>query len=331
MDDEGDIAAQDERVPANGPGHGAGGDLPPAADVAPPPAGVARRSSLFHPGRYLSLPDVLLRRTDLAASAKLVWMALAGHLGPDGTEVWPSINRLARMTGLDRKTVLRDIAALEDAELLTLSREIGHVNRYRLLQPEAGLFDAASDQSEKATGGKRPTTATSDQSQKGTSPKKGPVGNSHWTSPKKGPEPVPKRDSKYCISTVLSKSLLAGANDAPAKPSKKPARGPPKSLTTWSPQTHWSLDPRDRAVLQAAYPAVNIEAELARMTAWLVANPAKAHKSNWLRFLNNWLRKEQDRGGQRTTAPRLGAAPHHAGTVAPTRPGQFRAPLRVGE
>lgn len=42
-----------------------------------------------------------------------------------------------------------------------------------------------------------------------------------------------------------------------------------------------------------AYPAVNVPAELAKAAAWLIANP-KNRKSNYARFLTNWLSRAQD-------------------------------------
>jgi hypothetical protein len=33
------------------------------------------------------------------------------------------------------------------------------------------------------------------------------------------------------------------------------------------------------------------------MGEWLIANPAKAVKSNWRRFIVNWLSRSQDKGG----------------------------------
>jgi hypothetical protein len=102
------------------------------------------RSRLFAPGRYAALPLVLLERTDLSASAKLVWMALTSHLGPDGTEVWPSIMRLVRMTGLSRPTTLRAIGDLLSLELVAREQTPGKVTRYQMLQPQAGLFKVGS-------------------------------------------------------------------------------------------------------------------------------------------------------------------------------------------
>ena len=46
-----------------------------------------------------------------------------------------------------------------------------------------------------------------------------------------------------------------------------------------------------------AYPAVNVDQQLKAIDVWLIANPKKAHKSNWMRCIINWLSREQDRGG----------------------------------
>jgi hypothetical protein len=45
-----------------------------------------------------------------------------------------------------------------------------------------------------------------------------------------------------------------------------------------------------------AYPAVNIELELKAMGEWLLSNPLKK-KTNYRRFIVNWLKREQDKGG----------------------------------
>jgi hypothetical protein len=47
-----------------------------------------------------------------------------------------------------------------------------------------------------------------------------------------------------------------------------------------------------------AYPAVNVLGELRRMEAWVSANPVN-RKSNWQRFIVNWLTRAQDRAGRR--------------------------------
>jgi hypothetical protein len=53
---------------------------------------------------------------------------------------------------------------------------------------------------------------------------------------------------------------------------------------------------------QRAYPALDLEAELAGARAWVEANPAN-RKSNWSRFLVGWLGRKQDRAPARRQAP----------------------------
>ncbi|WP_273761180.1 replication protein [Aeromonas hydrophila] len=51
--------------------------------------------------------------------------------------------------------------------------------------------------------------------------------------------------------------------------------------------------------MQSLYPAVNVAQELRAMCGWLLANPAKRKtKTGITRFINSWLAKCQDRGGQ---------------------------------
>lgn len=46
------------------------------------------------------------------------------------------------------------------------------------------------------------------------------------------------------------------------------------------------------------YPAVDVKQELRKMKGWLIANPAKRKtKRGIMRFVNSWLAKEQDKGG----------------------------------
>ena len=46
-----------------------------------------------------------------------------------------------------------------------------------------------------------------------------------------------------------------------------------------------------------AYPACDINTELAKAGEWILANPTKGKKSNYRRFIVNWLSRSQDRGG----------------------------------
>lgn len=56
----------------------------------------------------------------------------------------------------------------------------------------------------------------------------------------------------------------------------------------------WSIPDLLMTQWRGAYPALSLDAELAKAAAWLVSNP-KNRKSNYGRFLTNWLSKAQDR------------------------------------
>lgn len=84
----------------------------------------------------------------------------------------------------------------------------------------------------------------------------------------------------------------------------KVATSKPDALTTsqklsWSAQEGWQgLTDDLRAKWGMAYPACDIDANLARMDVWLRANPRRAVKSNWAAFAASWLTKEQNSGGE---------------------------------
>ena len=63
--------------------------------------------------------------------------------------------------------------------------------------------------------------------------------------------------------------------------------------------SEWENIPKDKIELwEKAYPACDIKLELNAMAAWLIANP-EHRKSNYERFIVNWLSKTQQRGGNK--------------------------------
>jgi len=96
----------------------------------------------------------------------------------------------------------------------------------------------------------------------------------------------------------------------------------------------------------AAYPAVDLKRQLAAMSAWISANPSNGRKSNYAKFITNWLARSQDKGGDNgQTSGRSstsGGASGDRGTAPfqgdPRRSDQFgastsrlaRAAIRIG-
>jgi len=57
-----------------------------------------------------------------------------------------------------------------------------------------------------------------------------------------------------------------------------------------------NITPKDIERWKEAYPACDIDIELAQMREWLLSNPDKK-KKNYRRFITNWLSRSQEKGG----------------------------------
>lgn len=77
-----------------------------------------------------------------------------------------------------------------------------------------------------------------------------------------------------------------------------------ESEITWSREHGWEgISNSDYERWSRAFPAVDIQRQLAAMENWLIANPLKAHKKLWRRFIHNWLTRQQERGGDVRSNP----------------------------
>jgi len=75
---------------------------------------------------------------DVRPTAKYVLLCLVNHASGDGKRgyCWPGINRICRLTGLGRTTVIRALAELEEKGYIRREKKPGCVNVYRLtVQP----------------------------------------------------------------------------------------------------------------------------------------------------------------------------------------------------
>lgn len=97
---------------------------------------------------------------------------------------------------------------------------------------------------------------------------------------------------------------------APSTPQRRRCSKPADPLW-WCAESGWEgITDADHAEWSQAYPAADLPVELAKATQWLKANPKKARKSNWRRWLTTvWLSKCQDRGGTHREAARPAAPP----------------------
>ena len=82
------------------------------------------------------------------------------------------------------------------------------------------------------------------------------------------------------------------------------ASSPPSLKISWNADSGFSgITDHDRSGWLEAFPAVNINRQLAAMSEWLKSNPAKSKKSQWRKFITGWLSRHQDKGGDIPSLP----------------------------
>lgn len=110
-----------------------------------------------------------------------------------------------------------------------------------------------------------------------------------------GGNPALKVKTKVDDKVNLNANLAPTPAVASAVASAKPTSLASSEKISLSAGFEWEGITEDRKALWAkAYPAVQIDSELAAAAAWAMENPAN-RKSNWGRFLTAWLKRSQDR------------------------------------
>lgn len=108
------------------------------------------------------------------------------------------------------------------------------------------------------------------------------------------PEVSPYLDSNSNLDSNLNSNSDSLCSESD-KPNSKPKKG---DSISWSPEEKFTgITEEDRDEWKKAYPACDINSELAKANQWLISNPAKARKKLWRRFITGWLSRSQERGG----------------------------------
>lgn len=225
---------------------------------------------------------------ELPVKQKIVLLMLANRTNHDTGRCDPSHKRLAKECGMSISSVKRAIAELEAAGYLTVeNRRIGDVNLPN--QYVLNLNRVGSHRTE--VGSHRPEG----------------VGSHRPTNQE-------SNNQEYNQEEEVT------------------VRAPRKKKATERPVFNWETGKIEGipaaaiAKWREAYPGINVDMEIAKAEAWQIANPNN-RKSNYVRFLNGWMSRAQDRapraGGGGPLPQRPGRpAPRHTGLSAPD-PSQF--------
>lgn len=101
----------------------------------------------------------------------------------------------------------------------------------------------------------------------------------------------------------------------------------PKEIS-WDSEAGWqNITEADRQEWLTAYPGADLKAELAKSGSWLKANPKRAGKRNWRRFLVNWLSRCHEQGGSvRKPGNRPDDKPPPERWIDQYQPAEYRRP-----
>lgn len=227
-----------------------------------------------------------------------------GHLIVNGKPIRPQV--LARMVGASIREVERWISELEAAGVFNregatiISRRMVRDERVRRLRAEGGkLGGNPSLKDNRKEGGKdvaKVGNKVNLHANLGVNPKanlQANLGvNPHISESYSESESESEVGSEVRVGIDINADVVGGAPSAERSP---PAKRITFDTSTWdfvgivdADIKRWSL----------AYPAVDIRVEIAKAAAWLKENP-KNRKSNYGRFLVNWLSRSQDRAPAR--------------------------------
>lgn len=247
--------------------------------------------------------------------------------------LWITLLCLASMSprrgvieGFD-ETALRDAAAFGTDEkidvqsaLKTLAelRMIRRLKRgWRVVNFERRQYDKPSDRPNAVR--KRVLRYRRNAMKRGRNANETPMRNALETRLKRGSNALDKnkRREEKRVEEKEKRVTTRENNVTTFAPTDGQRRSPPLKVV-WSPEGFIVPQPLlDR--WGQAYPAVDVAAEVRAAFEWAAANPARK-KSNWTRFLVNWLKRSQDRARVRlpvvTETPEERAARERARALA---------------
>lgn len=112
------------------------------------------------------------------------------------------------------------------------------------------------------------------------------------------PSDIPKVTDWYTQNSIGKDSIDKDSINTICPEPDKPAQDLSGILLPLNDKSFYDVPLDKIALWKETYPGVNVEQELKRMIAWLDSNPARRKTRKGIdRFINNWLSREQDKGG----------------------------------
>lgn len=260
---------------------------------------------------WLNLGANELRAPEFLGATALergVWVSLLLHCvavengGRIAGAAWWSARQWLTVCGLEPEEVLETESGLWKVE--TEDVVVWGYPHEKQLQVEAGRLGGSKGGRPRKTEAKNPLD----------NPSENPLDNPSQTLPKT------RKERKDKGKEGKENGILPGAG-APAEEELPLALEVESELPqelSWSPETGWLGVTADLVgELGQAFPACDIRRQLLSMEQWLKGNPSKARKSNWRRFVTNWLMREQDKGGDlRASSQGFGQKKNEGGGAA---------------
>ena len=198
------------------------------------------------------------------ASARHVLLVLANYCDSEGRAAFPSVARLCLDTGMSERTVQYKLAALVTAGAIRPGNQA-------IVAAYVGRHDRRPVGYDLLIGGVERGANAAPRETYGVQ-----------TTAERGARVAPKP------SLTINKKKEEGAHEKSA------------IEFDFDAGVFHGIQCDQNARFVEAFPAIEVGAEILKAALWLMANPAN-RKSNYLRYLTNWLTRAQDRAPRSTT------------------------------
>lgn len=258
---------------------------------------------------------------DVTPTQKLILIGLGNHVGPDGS-CWPSQALIAEYTGLSREAIYRNLAELERQGIIKSKRNKDDAGRdisktyilpvrsepkYKNMPKMRGETESLTGLSNRQGGETESLTyknqGSLERERESTARILGETESlTGETQSLRGGDPESQGGETQSLTKTKEENLSIETKDLNTSALNEKIRSPHNATHGKTPAIDFDFSTGDflniverhLQIWAKAYPAVDISTELQRMAAWLIANP-KNRKSNYARFITNWLTRAQDR------------------------------------